>query len=175
MITMDEIYEPLIWVALPLLSCASAATQVNVRSCWSTPSMSYISASLITGFIQASSSSLVIMEYVHVYFNVQYSLIFLFWLILVFTVQTSKLIFLTPYQMPSDKSEISLYDASWVLGKCRRKSKSEVVMDLKEKSEMIQKENENKFEGVTFRSLLRGKLALLMYYTLYYTLYCIIH
>ena len=131
MITMDEIYEPLIWVALPLLSCSSAATQVNVRSCWSTPSMSYISASLIIGFIQASSSSLVIMEYVRVYFNVEYSLIFLFWLILVFTVQTSKLIFLTPYMMPADKSEISLYDASWVLGKCRRKAKSDTRREWK--------------------------------------------
>lgn len=122
--TSNEKYEVLIWGALPLCAAGTAGQPLNVRSGLSIPSLAFVSTSAMSGFISAGAAVPLIMEHLRINFDFEYSQIFIIWLIMVGTIQITKLILLTPYTMPVDKSAIDLYSETQVLSKFRNRKQS---------------------------------------------------
>jgi len=129
---------------------------LNIRTAMSTPSLSFVSSALISGFIAAAAAIPLIMEKIRINLGIGYPGIFLIWMIAVAVIQLTKLFFLTPYEMPKDKSEISLYDTSWLLGKFRKSTETEIVVDLKENVATEADKKKEELDSIPFSSILRG-------------------
>lgn len=134
--------------------CAAGAAghQLNIRTGLSIPSLAFVSTSMMSGLVAAAAAIPLIMERIRINFKIEYPGIFLIWLIMVGTLQITKLILLTPYEMPKDKSAIDLYSESQILNKCRNRNASK-DKELPDEKNIV---SSNLPESISFTSILKG-------------------